>query len=144
RRLDIGAIELVVARNRDDDYADLFTSLAGVHRWLLTVRWPQADARTPGCFPLNAWWRRAAAAVSSRTNPSWQREDAPRVVLCGNRRVLNGICGELVRRGASVAWLYERFAVQTWLRWRAWGVGQLVCSGSIDHQRIRCSRIPES
>jgi hypothetical protein len=139
-----GGIELVVARHRDEDYADLFESIAGAHRVPLVLTWRDGTQAPPPHVPPNRWWRRAAAALNSWTNPSWRDQGAPRVVLCGSRRVLGGICDELVARGGQVAWLYDRFAVQTWLRWRWAGVTQLVCNvrdrtSNIEPFDVRCS-----
>jgi len=52
-------------------------------------------------------------------------------VLCGNRRILDPVCGELLRRGVRVWWLYDRFALRCWLRWRLAGAGELFCDSSL-------------
>src|SRR5205823_7473439 len=83
-KIDRGAIELTVSRHRDEDYAELFASLAAAHHWSFTVAWRTAAPQAAVCPPRNAWWRRAAAAVSSGTNPSWPRQVSSRVVLCGS------------------------------------------------------------
>jgi hypothetical protein len=127
-----GKIELVAAHGRDEDYADLLGAIAGAHGLQLQVTWRDGCTAQSASAPPNRWWRRAAAAVSSWTNPSWPADHSPRIFLCGSRRVLGRICDELVSRQVRVAWVYERFAVQTWLRWRSAGVAQLVCHAAGD------------
>ena len=56
------------------------------------------------------------------------------MVLCGNPRLLDPVCRELLARGCSVWWLYDRFALRSWLRWRPAGVGQLVCDSSLGRE----------
>ncbi len=126
-------IELVATRGRDEDYAELLGAISLARGCRLVVTWRDADKTRSASSPANRWWRRAAAAISSCTNPSWRLDDAPRVVLCGSRRVLASVCDELIGRGARVAWLYDRFALHTWLRWRMAGVAQLVCNASNNH-----------
>jgi hypothetical protein len=136
--LSAGSVNLFVSRHRDEDYADLLESIAAAHGFLLTVTWRDGVEPPASSAPPNRWWRRAAAILSSRANPSWRDDGVPRVFLCGSRRVLGGICHELVARGSQVAWLYDRFAVRTWLRWRRAGVAQLVCS---DPSRTDCRSV---
>lgn len=129
-------LELHVELGRDEDYADLLAAVARRYGARLFVVRHERDrsavgreARQPG----NAWWRRWAGAAVCRAGASEvaNAADEARVVLCGNARLLDGVCGELVRRDLPVAWLYERFAVGTWRRWRGRGVGQMVCNSSL-------------
>jgi hypothetical protein len=80
----------------------------------------------------NPGWRHWAARARRwrPTNSHRHNGDRPQVVLCGNPRILNPVCAELVARGARVSWLHERFAVRCWWRWRNAGVEQLICDAN--------------
>ncbi len=140
-----GGIELIAARGRDEDYAELLRAIGVAHGWPVVVSWRDADSVPPARQPRNRWWRRAAGAISGWARPSWPADNAPRVVLCGSRRVLGEMCNELIRRGAHVAWLYDRFAVHTWLRWRRSGVVQLMCNtGDLKPGRTDVQSVPRA
>ena len=125
------SVRAVLQRERDDDYAQLLQMIAAARGWQLVIRWEgtsRRNATSPA--PLTSgFWRRTA----SRLNRALDRCLKPkasgtsRVLLCGNPRHLDPVCAELTRRGANCAWLYERFAYGSWLRWRASGVRQWVC-----------------
>jgi hypothetical protein len=125
-----GMIELTAQRRRDEPYAQVLEAICAAHQSVLKTHWQEGHAIADPSFPANAAWRRFAGKLNDWTAPHWPRDGRPRVVLCGARRVLDGVCQELVRRDTRVTWLYDRFAVRTWLRWRGAGVGQLVLSTS--------------
>ncbi|HJT30511.1 MAG TPA: hypothetical protein VJ783_00485, partial [Pirellulales bacterium] len=75
-------------------------------------------------------WAAHAARIFSR-DPSVTDDHRPRVILCGNPRILDPVCDELLARGCHVWWLYEEFAVRAWWKWRTAGVEQLLCDGPI-------------
>jgi hypothetical protein len=118
----------------DDDYVDLLAALSAAHGWAK----PACLHRANSVSNLFVWrnrhalaldWRRAAATLlrwSSRRNARRVGDRRP-VVFCGNRHLLGGVCDELIRRGHAVDWLYDRFALKTWLRWRRHDVGQWIC-----------------
>ena len=134
-------VELIAAASRDVDYADVLAQLcqnAGAH---FRARWIKDRQRGTIGFPNNAPWRRLAAWLSRRLlPPANDAEPGRRVVLCGNPRLLEPVCRELLARRSTCWWLYDRFAIKSWLRWRAAGVGQLVCDSSLG----RKNRLPQT
>jgi hypothetical protein len=58
----------------------------------------------------------------------------PRIVFCGNPRLLEPICRASTRLGGRAWWLGDRLTVRAWLRWRSAGWGQLVCNSSLGRQ----------
>jgi hypothetical protein len=148
---------LYVARGRDGDYALLFERLASRLGILLDMQWCEAAPPPAVQLPPNRLWRRFAGVLTRRCDQGsgirgqgsgktgraaagvllapgpWPLAPIlpPRVILCGNRRFLDPICNELLRREARVWWLYDRFAAGAWWRWRGYGVGQLVCDSSL-------------
>lgn len=123
-------VELLAEWERDRDYVDLIVQLCEQAGAALHVRWlDRPVAPAPG-FPPNRRWRRLAARVGEWLEPGVSAGLAPRVVLCGNPRLLDPVCRELSRRDCRLWWLYDRFAFGSWLRWRPRGVGQLVCDSS--------------
>ncbi len=133
-RLKNGAsLRVILERHRDRDYGRLLQALADKHGCHLIIRWEQPHSacesprgETP---PLNEWWRRLLSRVHRATarGLATRAVNETRVLLCGNPRHLDPVCGELLRRGARPTWLYERLAIHGWLRWRWRGVGQYVC-----------------
>jgi len=76
-------------------------------------------------------WRRRMRRWAERLQPSAHAQGSgPKVILCGNPRFLDAICGELHRRGCRQWWLYDQFAVKPFLRWAPRGVGQLTCQAT--------------
>lgn len=71
-------------------------------------------------------WAGRAATFLSRISVS-RSEKCPHVILCGNPRVLDPVCAELLARGCRVWWLYEQLAVRAWWKWRRAGLAQLLC-----------------
>ena len=124
-------VRLAVAGGRDEDYVDCVRQLCRLAGARLSVEQVDGPDQPPPAFPVNSRWRRTAADLCGRLEA--RKLSLPRrrrVVLCGNPRLLDPVCGELVRRDASVFWLYNRFSLRSWLRWRPRGVGQLVCDSS--------------
>ncbi|HWB07854.1 MAG TPA: hypothetical protein VG826_01330 [Pirellulales bacterium] len=122
-------IEVHLSARGDEAYADLLEALATARGAQLKVCWQESsDSTSAASRPPLSWRRWAARARKWRFPPPARDEGgAPRVVLCGNPRILNPVCAELIGRGARVWWLYERFAVRCWWRWCRAGVEQLVC-----------------
>ncbi len=136
-------VELIVANHGDEDYVDLVTSLSGNTGAECRVRRIERPPEPEPSFPPNPRWRRWATRLSRCMEPPTGRSTKPRIVLCGNPRLLDPVCEELARRDCGVWWLYDRFALKTWLRWRFRGVGQLVCQSSLsDEDRIRRPKLP--
>ncbi len=137
-------VQLVVELPRDEDYVDLMGQLCTAASAELTVRErPGAGPRGPQ-FPPNATLRRWLGAVAERVQPRPERRPGQlQVVLCGNPRVLEPLVPTLLARGVGLWWLYDRFALHAFLRWRWRGVGQLVCNTSqAQHNSLRAA-VPE-
>jgi len=123
-------LELVAQRGRDEDYADLIGQLCRRAEAACQVHWVDRPLPSGPAPAANGRWRRLLGRVSQLVEPSVQG-DLSRVVLCGNPRLLGPVCEALVERSCQAWWLYDRFAVGSWLRWRARGVGQLTCDSSL-------------
>ena len=123
------SIELHLSARADEAYADLFEALVHVRGAKLNIHWHESALSPHLTSRRSLSWRRWAARAQRRPSPSpvGEGSHAPRVVLCGNPRILNSICAELVERGSRVWWLYEKLAVRCWWRWCRAGVEQLVC-----------------
>lgn len=124
---------------KDAAYDELLREIAQHYGASLEVEWCAAAParhvhRRP--IPWRRWAARAQREAAMRTPPSGLPADshladgAPRVVLCGNPRILDAVCGELIARQANVWWLHEQFAARCWWRWRRQGVGQLTCDSA--------------
>ncbi|MBL9125664.1 MAG: hypothetical protein JNG90_18640, partial [Planctomycetaceae bacterium] len=130
-----GNLEFFGTPERDDDYAALLAMLAEREGQRLVVHWrPFSAVREPAPAEASTW-RARLRPLAARTAGWLDRRPSPhasaaRFVLCGNPRILDPLCSELVSRGADVAWLYEQFAFRSWLRWRPQGVGQWVCGAA--------------
>lgn len=134
-------VELVAAAGRDEDYAELLREVCRAAGADFCLRRVRGQPRRAGRSPHGARWRRWSAwgADLCRPRPVPGRRN---VVLCGNPRVLDPVCRELLHRRLNLWWLYDRFAVRSWLRWQAAGVGQLVCdSGRADQNRLQPGRL---
>ena len=136
-------VHLVVAGRRDEDYVDLIASFCRIAGSKCRVTRIERPSEPDPSFPPNQPWRRWAARWLRCIEPSIPSNSQPRVVLCGNPRLLDPVCLELARRNCRLWWLYDRFALKTWLRWRPRGVGQLVCQSSLSGEnRIAQPRLP--
>ncbi|HVA48002.1 MAG TPA: hypothetical protein VNH11_16655 [Pirellulales bacterium] len=122
-------IDLYLTAHRDEAYAVLIQQLAQQCEATLEVHWRQPPARKAAKLRRALAWRQWAERARRwpAAPPAEEGDGAPRVVLCGSPRILNPVCAELLARGCRVWWLYERFALRCWWRWRAAGVEQLVC-----------------
>ena len=135
--------QLIVADHGDDDYIDLIAWLCQKTGCECRVTRIGRPPEPEPAFPPNPRWRRWATRLSRYIEPPTRRTTKPRVVLCGNPRLLDPVCGEFLRQDCRVWWLYDRFASKTWLRWRPRGVGQLVCQSSLsDENRIGQPDLP--
>ena len=125
------SIELHATRGRDDDYADLLGQIALARGAMFQVHWREAGRQSPPQRTRARPWRRWAAQADDLLQPSLSAGSRPRVVLCGNPRILDPVCQSLLDRGCQVWWLYEHFAVRSWWKWRRKGVRQMVCDRQI-------------
>ena len=123
-------LQLVAVREHDEDYAECLEEICRLAGATFRVKWISRRQSPARSFPPNSRWRRWAARVSRLFEPGVGAAGPKRIVLCGNPRLLDPVCGELLRRDCRVWWLYDRFAVKSWLRWRTSGVGQLICESS--------------
>ena len=122
------SLRLVAAKGRDEDYAHCIAELCRLAAADCRVQWIDRPKLPRPLFPPNSRWRRGVARLLGLLERRGCDGKPPRrVVLCGNPRLLDPICRELLRRGSSVFWLYDRFSLRSWLRWSISGVGQLVC-----------------
>ncbi|MEA1952537.1 MAG: hypothetical protein U9N87_14245, partial [Planctomycetota bacterium] len=142
-------LEIFLSAGRDEDLADLFEELAAASGAICTVRWDEPGtrgdiAKRAGSFPNNSYTRRLGGRLARLVEPRKAiGSHRQRVVLCGNPRILDPIAGELLREGCQLWWLYDRFAVQSWLRWRMRGVGQLFCDSSLGRKNRLTAHLPE-
>lgn len=123
---------LHAAGGRDEDYVDLFSELARTHGFAGQIVWREAAENTAPASDEMRAWRRWAAQADDLFPAVAAADSDDRIVLCGNPRLLDPVCAALLARGCRVWWLYERFAVRSWWRWRRAGVGQLVCESALD------------
>lgn len=128
-------IVLHAARPTDEDYTDVIAQLCRRGNVECRVHWHDRPATAAAAQPINGRLRRIASwfsrwHLSDVRQAAAKRHSAPRVLLCGNPRVLDPVCGELLRRGCRVAWLYDRFAFGAALRWMPRGVRQFTCDSA--------------
>ncbi len=137
-------VRLVAARGRDQGYADLMTQICRLAGACYGVSWVDQPRRPESALLSGNRWRRAAARMGRLLDPRPAASPRRRrVVLCGSPKLLNPICGELLRRDCQVWWLYDRFALRSWLRWRLAGVGQLVCDSTQGRRNRFVRPIPQ-
>ncbi len=125
-------LQATLQSGRDMDYATILEAWARHTRTPLQFTWhdePSGDRGDLLDTPPVARWRRGLSWLNRQTDVRTvdTLRNEQRVVLCGNPRILDPVCGELLRRRARPWWLYERFAFHAWRRWRWRGVGQWVC-----------------
>ncbi len=122
-------LALHVCAGRDDDYVAVFRGLCRTSGSRLEVHYAGHAAKESDPPPPNPAWRRALGCLlASRRRGGGSRT---RVILCGNARLLDPVCGALLARKCRVWWLYDRFAPGTWLRRRRDGVKVLACDSSL-------------
>ncbi|MBN2295069.1 MAG: hypothetical protein JXM70_21755 [Pirellulales bacterium] len=142
-------LEIYLCAGCDEDLADLFEELAARSGAQCTVRWNEPGIRgnlaiRAADFPKNSYIRRLGGRLARLVQPRKAiGSHRQRIVLCGNPRILDPIASELLREGCQLWWLYDRFAVQSWLRWRARGVGQLFCDSSLGRKNRLTAHLPE-
>lgn len=137
------AVELTAAAGRDEDYAALLEQLCRRAGIACRAQWVDGPRGRGSAFPPNSILRRTLSAVAQRLEPKLSRSDRrPRIVLCGNPRLLDPLCAALLAAGVRVWWLYDRFAVGTFARWRPWGAGQLVCDASQGRTNRLIAQVP--
>jgi len=137
-------VRLVAARRRDEDYASCMTELCRLAGASCRVEWIDRAERGTQTFPPNGRWRRGLARLCRLLDPpSSASGSRRRVVLCGNPSFLDPVCRELLGRGSRVWWLYDRFAIRSWARWRPRGAGQLVCESSDARTNRLLAAVPE-
>jgi hypothetical protein len=125
-------VRLLIESPRDAEYEALFRQLSAADGFPLIVETAGSDSPAASIsLPSNPFWRRFAGRALAHRRPFAPRRAAPRVLLSGNPRLLDPICEELVDRGATVAWLYDRFSFGCRKRWHRRGVAQLVCDSSL-------------
>jgi len=134
-------VELTAAA-AERDYADLLGSICLKAGACYRVRWVRGRRNCRSTPPANRLWRRLAGRLAGLLGAPADRSGSPRVVLCGNPRLLDPVCRELLRRGCNLSWLYDRFAVRSWLKWQATGVRQLVCNSSLGRENRLALRLP--
>ncbi len=164
------SVELSAQRHRDRDYADVLEQLSRMAGIDCSVRWINDPQQADAVFPHNGWLRQLAGRLAQcfDTEKDAERGDwrllceqpvrplrqegpvpfsparrSPRVMLCGNPDLLDPVCGELLRRRASVWWLFDRFAIKPYFRWRPRGVRQLVCNASLGQANRFYHRLPD-
>lgn len=112
---------------RDDDYVELLHAVCQLAGAALVVRRKTGTPPSPVVFPVNSPLRRALGRCASWLPAGRGTAGGARVVLCGNPRILEPICPSLLAAGASLAWLYDRFAYGSLWRWRG-RIAQMVCN----------------
>lgn len=130
------SMELYGQRGRDEAYAALLRELGRRHGFARAEYLTDSSSCNAIEPPPNARWRRQLGAWTRYLEPAAGSADdpRPRVVLCGNPRILDPVCAELLRAGCRVWWLYDRWAARGWLRWTRAGVSQLVCDASLGRE----------
>ena len=128
----------------DAEYSALWQALAAADGCeLQTVEAPTTQTDSPSAPFNNSAWRRRLARWSESLRQLRATGNSPtRVLLCGNPRLLDPLCAEFVRRGISTAWLYDRFAVQSGVRWSLRGVPRRSSTISPRKPTSRCSSRP--
>lgn len=130
RRFDVVTLH-VAASPADDEYVAVWQAICSAAGCTLRIARHAADRTTSILAPSNRGWRRWAARLLAGRGPRRATSSAtPRVLLCGNPRILGPVCDELLRRNSQVVWLFDRFAVRPWLRWGRRGVGMPTCDES--------------
>ncbi|NUQ64859.1 MAG: hypothetical protein HUU20_20540 [Pirellulales bacterium] len=128
-------IRAVLRQNRDEDYADVIQQIAKLAGAECHVHWTGRSEALTESAPRAEPWRRWLDLLRRPLEPRADWSDPRRrVFLCGNPRILEPVCRELLDQGCAVWWLYDRLAMKAWLRWRRLGVGQLVCNSDLGRE----------
>lgn len=136
--------ELYVERDFDREYELLIREVAEKYSIRVMMVELSTLARRRPPLANNSMARRGLGRLLHRAEAWLARpgRQSTRVVLCGNPRVLEPVCRELLVRGAAVFWLYERFALRGWMRWRPRGIEQLFCDAGSDLSTAMGGRWP--
>lgn len=138
-------LQLIVSRQDDRAYVDVLQAIAHAFERPLVVRWSKEDYAPINAPPSNPLLRRALGELAQRLEPDPVcNASSARAVFCGNTRVLAAICESLVDNNWRAWWLYDRFAVRTWLAWRRHGVGQLFCNSSLGRENRLSAILPQT
>lgn len=127
---DASTVTLHVSTSKqDEEYVALLKSVAATDRITLEVRrYPDEGKTAAVSLPPNAAWRTTLAKwATGGIKRTVVDSDSPRVLLCGNPRILGPLCDDYLRRKITTAWLFDRFAVRPWLRWGLRGASVLTC-----------------
>lgn len=123
--------ELYVSSAADDaEYVALWHAIAAVDDCELRIVDSSAASTMP-CVPsetgsrCRSWLSRQLGRLVPSILPA---DSHARVLLCGNPRLLDPICRELVRRRIQTAWLYDSFPIRSGLRWAWRGVPTFTCN----------------
>lgn len=111
----------------DNDYAELLTAIAQTNGASLEIIRQDGPAPATVRWPENGAWRRLAGKLLARP-PRPQFNVRPAVVLVGDANRLDPVCAAVLRHGYQPWWLYDRFAIGAWWRWRRRNVSQLICN----------------
>ena len=120
-------IELVAAARRDEDYAQLLVQLCHHAGAKCLIRWVETGRAAVERFPPNHFWRQIAGRLVGLLEP----RGTGGVVFCGNPTLLGPVCREVLKQGSRAWWLFDRFSLGAWHRWRPLGCGQWVCDSSL-------------
>ena len=128
-------IRAVLCQDRDEDYAGVLRQVCALAGADCQIDWRGPSEAVPPPHLPAGWWRRWLDWLRR----PWDRQadwtdPRRRIVLCGNPRILEPVCRELLDRGCAMWWLYDRLAVKSWLRWRRLGVGQLVTNSDLGRE----------
>ncbi len=136
-------VTALLCRGGDEDYRDILEQLCLQSGADCQFRWIDRLERGEEKLPSGGRWRRWLDVLRRPLEPRADWADPRRrIVLCGNPRILQPVCRELVSRDCAVWWLYDRLALKAWLRWRRLGVGQLVCDSEVGREnRFRAPAI---
>ena len=128
-------VQLLARQSRDEDYAELVEQLCRLAGATYEVRWTGRGPTPSEPVAADERWRRWAARLSAWLGPRIGRSDLrPRLVLCGNPRILDPVCGRRwpkARRsgGSTIAWRSRRGCVGVVTAWANWSA-----------MRVRASR----
>lgn len=125
---------------RDAAYAELLGACARAAGCRLVVHRNEREARAG--HPKASLLRRALGAGYS-WKQKWAAPPEGEIFLCGNARILDPVCSELLARGHRPNWLFEEFAARNWWRWRSKGVGQLCLRRRANRTLLPARRLPE-
>lgn len=136
----------VSSATEDAEYVALWQAVAAVDDCeLRIIGSPTASATSTTESPRSAPWRRWVSRRLGDAVPQDKATDSAfRVLLCGNPRLLDPVCRELVRRNVPTAWLYDTFPIRSGLRWAWRGVPTFTCDGPSSPLPLSVPQLGES